>query len=220
MKKVLTSCDEQVNFNLSNSSVIQNNSLIEINEMNLIENTSQDVILDDDDSRSADFLSDSNPIYPSDETSLNSSQSSLQQSSAARVNSLLLAQQMSISSNVQQQQHFSFIENNQSMLKPLPPLQIHVEQTQRTDDCFQFPNEFSTIKTSRIVIREHREHDLEDQQREQFRGYKQMRRQHQKQLKQVFRMLKLLEKKDLFRFFLLVSLKNVVVLKKLNYVRN
>ncbi|CAF0974201.1 unnamed protein product, partial [Didymodactylos carnosus] len=45
-------------------------------------------------------------------------------------------------------------------------------------------NEFSTIKTSRIVIREQREHDQEDQQREQFRGYKRMRRQHQKQLKQ------------------------------------
>ncbi len=48
-----------------------------------------------------------------------------------------------------------------------------------------FANEFSTIKTSRIVIREQREHDLEDQQREQFRGYKRMIRQHQKQLKQV-----------------------------------
>jgi hypothetical protein len=47
-------------------------------------------------------------------------------------------------------------------------------------------NEFSTIKTTRIVIREQREHDQEDQQREQFRGYKRMRRQHQKQLKQVF----------------------------------
>ena len=46
-------------------------------------------------------------------------------------------------------------------------------------------NEFSTIKTSRIVIREQREHDQDDQQREQFRGYKRMRRQHQKQLKQV-----------------------------------
>lgn len=46
-------------------------------------------------------------------------------------------------------------------------------------------DEFPTIKTSRIVIREQREHDLEDQQREQFRGYKRMIRQHQKQLKQV-----------------------------------
>ena len=47
-------------------------------------------------------------------------------------------------------------------------------------------NEFSTIKTTRIVIREQREHDQDDQQLEQFRGYKRMRRQHQKQLKQVF----------------------------------
>ncbi|CAF0893329.1 unnamed protein product [Adineta steineri] len=46
-------------------------------------------------------------------------------------------------------------------------------------------NEFSTIKTSRIVIREQREHDQDDQQLEQFRGYKRMRRQHQKQLKQL-----------------------------------
>ncbi len=60
-----------------------------------------------------------------------------------------------------------------------------------------FANEFSTIKTSRIVIREQREHDLEDQQREQFRGYKRMRRQHQKQLKQVLLSLILSRKKEL-----------------------
>lgn len=46
-------------------------------------------------------------------------------------------------------------------------------------------NEFSTIKTSRIVSQEQREHNQGAQQIEQFRGYKRMRHQHQKQLKQV-----------------------------------
>lgn len=79
-------------------------------------------------------------------------------------------------------------------------------------------NEFSTIKTSRIVIREQREHDQEDQQREQFRGYKRMRRQHQKQLKQVSKYKYKIEKKSLIK--ITSSLKNDAARKKLNYVRN
>ncbi|UJR21547.1 hypothetical protein I4U23_024631 [Adineta vaga] len=215
MKKVLMGHDEQISINTSNSSV-PNSSIMESNEMIMMDidsstNTSYP-ILDDDDSRSIDFVSDTNHIYPSDEISLNSSQSSLQHPSSMPLNSLLIGRQIStasqpipnqISSN--SNRRFSSIEiNNEkhlSLLKPLPPLQINVDETSysiRNDSIasdnsstHQEPNmhaplanEFSTIKTSRIVIREQREHDLEDQQREQFRGYKRMRRQHQKQLKQ------------------------------------
>ena len=177
--------------------------------------------LDDDDSRSTDFISDSHAIYPDEDGSLNSSHSSLQQPSSFPGNSLLAGRKSLIASQATSNtfQRFSTIETtNPSCLQPLKiaidepdvPTRHDVSILSRSQSfpivTFLFQsitsdtssihfnqhlhaaaalNEFSTIKTSRIVIREQREHDQEDQQREQFRGYKQMRRQHQKQLRQV-----------------------------------
>ncbi|CAF3393613.1 unnamed protein product [Rotaria sp. Silwood1] len=218
MKKVLMGHDEQISINTSSLSV-PNSSIIESNELIIMDidnsNNISYPILDDDDSRSADFISDSNQIDPCDDISLNSSQSSLQHTSSIRHNNLLLSRQISIGSQSIQNQIISNINNinqnipsieinntNQiSLLNPLPPLQINIDEsnipirndsiTSDTSSISQQHNmhppltsEFSTIKTSRIVIREQREHDQEDQQREQFRCYKRMRRQHQKQLKQ------------------------------------
>jgi len=151
MKKVLMGHDEQISINTSNSSV-PNSSIIESNEMIIMDinntNNIQYPILDDDDSRSADFLSDSNQIYPSDDASLNSSQSSLQQhSSSIPLNSLLIGRQMSTTSQPIQSQittnlnrRFSSIEINNtnqiSLLNPLPPLQINIDESHvpiRTD---------------------------------------------------------------------------------------
>ncbi|CAF1168598.1 unnamed protein product [Adineta steineri] len=215
MKKVLMGHDEQVSINTSSSSV-PNSSIIESNEMIIMDmDSSQNTpypILDDDDSRSIDFVSDTNQVYPSDDASLNSSQSSLQHPISIPMNSLLIGRQISTTSQPLHHQiisnmnrRFSSIEmnndNQNPLLKPLPPLQINTDESNfsiRNDSIASdnssihqpyhmnapLANEFSTIKTSRIVIREQREHDLEDQQREQFQGYKRMRRQHQKQLKQ------------------------------------
>ncbi|CAF3982142.1 unnamed protein product [Rotaria magnacalcarata] len=215
MKKVLTGHDEQISINTSSSSV-PNSSIIESNEMIIMDiecsSQTQYPMLDDDDSRSADFISDSNQIDPEDDASLNSSQSSLQHPSLISHNSLLIGRKLSLTSqSIQSQmtsninQSFPSIDLNNatqvSLFNPLPPLQIDIDDSNHpltidsiTSDTSSMQiqqnihptlaNEFSTIKTSRIVIREQREHDQEDQQREQFRGYKRMRRQHQKQLKQ------------------------------------
>ena len=137
MKKVLMSHDDQISINTSSSSVP-----IETNEMIMLDmdnsNNNQYPILDDDDSRSADFISDTNQIYPSDEASLNSSQSSLQHPSSTPLNSLLIGRQMSTTSQPIQNQttsninrRFSSIEmnntNQMNLLNPLPPLQINID---------------------------------------------------------------------------------------------
>ncbi|CAF1201019.1 unnamed protein product [Rotaria sordida] len=220
MKKVLMGHDEQISINTSNSSVPNSNIIESSNELIIMDiDSSNNIsypILDDDDSRSADFISDSNQIDPCDDESLNSSQSSLQHPSLISHNSLLIDRQIlqlnqnQINTNINNiNQNLSSIETNNnnnntnqiSLLNPLPPLQINIDEsnipirndsiTSDTSSINQQHNihppltgEFSTIKTSRIVIREQREHDQEDLQREQFRGYKRMRRQHQKQLKQ------------------------------------
>lgn len=144
MKKVLMGHDEQISINTSNSSV-PNSSITESNEMILMDlnnsNNTSYPILDDDDSRSADFLSDSNQIYPGDDASLNSSQSSLQHPSSTPLNSLLLARQISTASQPNQttmninniNRRFSSIETNNfnqlSLLNPLPPLQINIDES-------------------------------------------------------------------------------------------
>jgi serine/threonine protein kinase len=143
MKKVLMGHDEQISINTSNSSV-QNSSIIESNEMIMMDiNNSNNIsypILDDDDSRSADFLSDSNQIYPGDDGSLNSSQSSLQHPTSTPLNSLLISRQISTTSQpIQNQmssninQRFSSIDINNPnqipLLNPLPPLQININES-------------------------------------------------------------------------------------------
>jgi hypothetical protein len=149
MKKALMGHDEQTSINTSSSSVP-----IEANEMNMLDmdssNNNQYPLLDDDDSRSADFISDSNLIYPSDDASLNSSQSSLQQPSSTPLNSLLIGRQISTTSQPTQSQisaninninrRFSSIDMNNTnqinLLKPLPPLQINIDNADipiRTD---------------------------------------------------------------------------------------
>ena len=140
MKKVLMGHDEQISINTSNSSV-PNSSIVESNELILMEmnNSNPQPILDDDDSQSVDFVSDSNPIYPDDDASLNSSQSSLQHPSSAPLHSLLLDRQMSTTSqpipsqvNSNINRRFSAIEtknsNQMSLLNPLPPLQIDIDE--------------------------------------------------------------------------------------------
>jgi len=140
MKKVLMGHDEQISINTSNSSV-PNSSIMESNEMIMMDINTP--ILDDDDSRSADFLSDSNQIYPDDDASLNSSQSSLQHPSSTPLNSLLIGRQISTTSQPIQYQittnnnninrRFSSIETNNinqiSLLNPLPPLQINIDES-------------------------------------------------------------------------------------------
>ena len=140
MKKVLMSHDDQISINTSNSSVP-----METNEMLMLDmdSSNQNPILDDDDSRSADFISDMNQIYPSDEASLNSSQSSLQHPSSTPLNSLLIGRQISTTSQPIQSQMISNINNinrrfsamemndtNQmNLLTPLPPLQISIDNS-------------------------------------------------------------------------------------------
>ncbi len=143
MKKALMGHDEQININTSNSSV-PNSSIMESNELILMDmnssNNTQYPTLDDDDSRSADFISDSNHIYPSDDASLNSSQSSLQHPSSTPLNSLLMDRQISTTSQPIQSQmtsninninrRFSSIDNTNQIpfLNPLPPLQINIDE--------------------------------------------------------------------------------------------
>lgn len=221
MKKVFLDQDERSSLNASQLSV-PTSSLIEANELIIMDMDSSNTLscpnLDDDDSRSTDFISDSQAIYPDEDGSLNSSQSSLQQPSSFPGNSLLAGRKSLIASQATSNTFQRFETTNPSCLQPLKiaidepdvPTRHDVSVRSRaqslTFDSSLFQsitsntssthfnqhlhaaaalNEFSTIKTSRIVIREQREHDQEDQQREQFRGYKQMRRQHQKQLKQV-----------------------------------
>ncbi len=143
MKKALMGHDEQISINTSNSSV-PNSSIMESNEMIIMDidssNNTQYPILDDDDSRSADFPLDNNLVYPSDDASLNSSQSSLQHPLSTPLNSLLIGRQISTASQPMHNQitsninrRFSSIEiNNQnqlSLLSPLPPLQINVDES-------------------------------------------------------------------------------------------
>ena len=163
MRKVLLGHDEQISINTSNSSV-PNCSNLESNEMILMEmnhsNNTSYPLLDDDDSQSADFISNSNPIYlADDDASLNSSQSSLQHPSSTPLHSLLIDRQTSSSSQPAQSQiisdstnvnrRFSSMDinpiNPMSPLHTLPPLQIHIDEGHmpiRTDvrlsgECFR-----------------------------------------------------------------------------------
>jgi hypothetical protein len=125
---------------------------MESNELILMDmnNLNNNPILDDDDSHSVDFVSDSNQIYPDDDASLNSSQSSLQHHSSTPLYSLLMDRQMSTTSQPIQSQmnsninninrRFSSIDmkntNQLSLLNPLPPLQINTDESHvpiRTD---------------------------------------------------------------------------------------
>lgn len=129
--------DEQISINTSSSSA-PNSSIAESNEMIVMDidnsTNTQYPILDDDDSRSADFVSDSNPIDQGDDASLTSSQSSLQHPSSIPHNSLLIGRQMSIktpiTSNINQNSPSIDLSNtNQiSLLNPLPPLQINIDE--------------------------------------------------------------------------------------------
>ena len=128
--------DEQISINTSSSSV-PNSSIMESNEMILIDrnNPNHNPILDDDDSHSVDFVSDNNPIYPDDDASLNSSQSSLQHPLSIPLNSLLIDRQIPTTSQPMQSQinrRFSSIDTNNSnqmpILNPLPPLQINIDE--------------------------------------------------------------------------------------------
>ena len=155
MRKVLMGHDEQISINTSNSSV-PNCSLMESNEglrMDKLNNTnpSYPIFDDDDDSRSADFTSNSNAIYlADDDASFNSSQSSLQHPSSTPLHSLLIDRQISSSSQPTQSQmisdgnhvnrRFSSMDmpniNPMCPLTTLPPLQINIDETDlpiRTD---------------------------------------------------------------------------------------
>jgi hypothetical protein len=161
MKKVLMGHDEQISINTSNSSV-PNSSITESNEMILMDINNP--ILDDDDSHSIDFVSDSNPIYPDDDASLNSSQSSLQHPSSTPLHSLLIDRQISTTSQPIQSQmisninrRFSSIDmkntNQISLLNPLPPLQINIDELHhpiRTD--VRRYSSSSTFKTFDFLV--------------------------------------------------------------------
>lgn len=142
MKKVLMGHDEQVSINTSNSSV-PSSSITESNEMIIMDidssNGASYPVLDDDDSRSVDFVSDAHLAYPSDEISLNSSQSSLQHPMPTPLNSLLISRQISTTSQPlpnhgagHSSRRFSAIdmrhENQLSFMQPLPPLKISVDE--------------------------------------------------------------------------------------------
>lgn len=143
MRKVLLGHDEQISINTSNSSV-PNCSHLDSNEMILMEinhsNNTSYPLLDDDDSQSADFISNSNPIYlVDDNASFNSSQSSLQHPSSTPMHSLLIDRQISCSSqptsnsdNNNINRRFSSMDMNHpnpiSPLHTLPPLQIHIDE--------------------------------------------------------------------------------------------
>ncbi|CAF3473735.1 unnamed protein product [Rotaria socialis] len=213
MKKVLMSNEEQntsntqisqtndfINIDIDSSSNTQNDIFDDPN------------LDDDDDTQSVDFASRTNGIQLDDDESLNSSRSSLQQAPSAVFKGVVLTKQLSttsqpinnpiytgVTANINNSnRRFSTIDTSSaSNLNQLSsslsnkneptvqfrnnPKMVAVSSTRQNH---QSVNEFSTIKTSRIVIREQREHNQDDQQFEQFRGYKQMRHQHQKQLKQ------------------------------------
>ncbi|CAF2734368.1 unnamed protein product [Rotaria sp. Silwood2] len=214
MKKVLMENEEQntsnthishtndfINIDIDSSSNTQNDIL------------DDPTLDDDDDTQSVDFLSRSNGMQPNDDDeSLNSSRSSLQQPPSAIFKGVVLTKPISTisqpinnpiyagmpaninnvnrcfsgadttsASNINQSSSLQS-NNNESNVQMRNNSKISDPSSTRHNH--QSINEFSTIKTSRIVIREQREHDQDDQQLEQFRGYKQMRHQHQKQLKQ------------------------------------
>ncbi|CAF0825670.1 unnamed protein product [Rotaria sp. Silwood1] len=214
MKKVLMDNEEQntsntnisqtndfINIDVDSSSNIQNDIL------------DDPTLDDDDDTQSVDFLSRSNRMQLNDDNeSLNSSRSSLQQPPAAVFKGVIITKPISTTSQPINNPIYTGMPANINNLNrhlsgtdiTLPsnvnqpsPLQSNINESNvqirnnlKTSDPsssrhnHQSLTEFSTIKTSRIVIREQREHDQDDQQLEQFRGYKQMRHQHQKQLKQ------------------------------------
>ena len=80
MKKVFLDREDGSSLHTSQSSV-PNSSLTESNDLILMDMDSSNnlsyPILDDDDSRSTDFISDTHPTYADDDESFNSSQSSL-----------------------------------------------------------------------------------------------------------------------------------------------
>ena len=134
MKKVFLEQDERSSLNTSQSSV-PNSSLIEANELIMMDMDSSNTLscpnLDDDDSRSTDFISGGRVIYPDDDGSFNSSQSSLQHPSSLSGNSLLAARQSLIASQATSNafQRFSTIETtNPSCLQPL---KIAVDEADR-----------------------------------------------------------------------------------------
>ena len=146
MKKVLMGHDEQMNTNTSNLSRL-NSNMIETNEIIIMDidnsNNIQYPILDDDDSRSADFISDSNQLYPDDDASLNSSQSSLRHTSSIPHNNLLIDRPISTTSQSISNQmtsniinfnpRFASVETNNSnqsfLLDSFPPLEINIDES-------------------------------------------------------------------------------------------
>ncbi|CAF1030666.1 unnamed protein product [Rotaria sordida] len=211
MKKVLMDNEEQTT---SNTNISQSNDFmnIDIDSSSNTQNDILDdpTLDDDDDTQSVDFLSRSNGIQLNDDDeSLNSSRSSLQQPPSAIFKGVVITKPLSTTSQPINNPIYTGMPANisrrfsgadttlASNINQSSPLQNNINESNvqiRTNSKISDPsssrhnhqsvNEFSTIKTSRIVIREQREHDQDDQQLEQFRGYKQMRHQHQKQLKQ------------------------------------
>ena len=124
---------EQISTNTSNSNIMEGNeiTIMDIDNSNNI----QYPMLDDDDSRSTDFISDSNQIYPDDDASLNSSQSSLQHTSSIPHNNLLIDRSISqsISNTNNFNQYFTSIETNNSnqtfLLDSFPPLEININES-------------------------------------------------------------------------------------------
>ncbi|UJR27427.1 hypothetical protein I4U23_008716 [Adineta vaga] len=194
---------EVINMDTDNSNNLDNE---------LLDDRTLDDDDDDDDTHSVDFVSGSNDIHPDDDESLNSSRSSLQPPHPlpppAIFKGLFINKQMSTLSPPIHNPIYNGmpINSNNTNRRTTPTDVVSSLQTQTNEsNGVQMrknllnsdytsshqprrnglpPNEFSTIKTTRIVIREQREHNQDDQQLEQFRGYKRMRRQHQKQLKQ------------------------------------
>ena len=120
MKKVFLEQEEPSSLNASQSSV-PHGQLVESN---------------DDDSRCTDFISDSQPLYPDedeDETSFNSSQSSLPQtSSSLGPNSLLFGRELSqpVASSFPPPQLPNFDTSHPSCFRPL---QIQIDEMTRND---------------------------------------------------------------------------------------
>ena len=144
MKKVFLDQEEQASLNTSHSSV-PNASLVESNELILMDiDNSKNLSfpnVDDDDSRSTDFISDSQPIYPDDDgddASLNSSHSSLQQASSLPMNSLLIARQFSNPTTSNLHPRFSSMETtNPSCFQPLQ-INIHDSNESARNDVNLF----------------------------------------------------------------------------------
>jgi len=214
MKKIFTSHEDSLNSSKSNHQsteciTMDKDSVHHRSEEIL--NVDDDEEDDDDDTRSTDYLSTSTGHYPGfngteDGESLNSSQSSLQQPTSVIFKNPLLARQSSNLSQPVQNPIYSGSMTNLNRRFSSTDLQANVTvpaQATTTAKATKTTvsgataaarvrthlppsshNQFSTIKTSRSVLREQREHNPENEQFEQVRGYKRMRVQHQKQLKQ------------------------------------